>query len=537
MSFVNTAARRKVGSGPVRLPPVATPPKDPKAAQQPQPPKAVVPPPAPNTAPPGRPPGPRPRAIGGAGAGSAFMLGGSGPVRLPPVPPTTTAPPPPVAGADPLTMNGGTLPPVGPVAAPPPTTPKPSKPKAGANAWGGGQAPVFSEPEPYRLTPEEKIAARNGDVGLQAKDTEWRQWVGRKQAFIEDGIGRGYSLEQLGTENKKEHGQADYRAIMDKINTDPETIQFASAHPDWVKAYKGNAYGAMLKRKSLDDLVRRKHLAIDSKSGFYYNPGGGDKNDPNTWEWLDNLGRPTAGPPQGFQASAATAPAPAPGTLPPPGPVGPPLPAPGPDRLGPPVPKPAPAPGQIGGPMPPTEDPSGGRGIIGPGGPPTPAPPPPPEGATTTAALPPVAPPATAPPTQQPPVAAAPTAALPPPPPGAVAPPPPGATAQATTAPTPTTPPPPAPGMAPLTPAQDQTQAPAPGVPPVTTTPNGDVTHAPDGQSVLTLNDAGKVNYQKAFKIQLSKFGKYPGSEDPNHPLPKLIPGKPAYNPLTGTWS
>lgn len=91
--------------------------------------------------------------------------------------------------------------------------------------------------------------------------------------------------------------------------------------------------------------------------------------------------------------------------------------------------------------------------------------------------------------------------------------------------------------MAPLTPAQDQTQAPAPGVPPVTTTPNGDVTHAPDGQSVLTLNDAGKVNYQKAFKIQLSKFGKYPGSEDPNHPLPKLIPGKPAYNPLTGTWS
>lgn len=58
------------------------------------------------------------------------------------------------------------------------------------------------------------------------------------------------------------------------------------------------SYIAVQKMRGIDDLVKRGHWTLDQASGTYYNVGGGDPSDKNTWDWYDQFGNQMQGPPE-----------------------------------------------------------------------------------------------------------------------------------------------------------------------------------------------------------------------------------------------
>lgn len=60
----------------------------------------------------------------------------------------------------------------------------------------------------------------------------------------------------------------------------------------------------------------------------------------------------------------------------------------------------------------------------------------------------------------------------------------------------------------------------------------GNVQTGPDGRPRVTLNEQGRQAYQRAYEATKRNYGRWPGSENPMSPQPKIIPGEPNFNPF-----
>lgn len=64
--------------------------------------------------------------------------------------------------------------------------------------------------------------------------------------------------------------------------------------------------------RGLNETARAGHIKKDPKTGYYYSvrvtgTGPGQPNeDPNSWDWFDQFGRPVGGPPRGYSVSSNT---------------------------------------------------------------------------------------------------------------------------------------------------------------------------------------------------------------------------------------
>lgn len=68
-------------------------------------------------------------------------------------------------------------------------------------------------------------------------------------------------------------------------------------------------------------------------------------------------------------------------------------------------------------------------------------------------------------------------------------------------------------------------------------TPFGDMTRsAVDGTLEVSYSPLMKEKLEQRRKVELKKFGNYPGMTDPNSPPPPIEPGQRSFNPFTGTW-
>lgn len=61
-----------------------------------------------------------------------------------------------------------------------------------------------------------------------------------------------------------------------------------------------SAFQGYLRQQNLDKTTKGGHLTVEPNSGWYYNVGLNNPNDPNSWEWFDQYGRPQSGAPTGY---------------------------------------------------------------------------------------------------------------------------------------------------------------------------------------------------------------------------------------------
>lgn len=68
-------------------------------------------------------------------------------------------------------------------------------------------------------------------------------------------------------------------------------------------------------------------------------------------------------------------------------------------------------------------------------------------------------------------------------------------------------------------------------------TPMGTVTRGPDGAPHILLSDQGKAHYAQLQAQEVQKYGDHPFKGLPGAPQPQFTPGRPHFNPFSGTWS
>jgi hypothetical protein len=165
----------------------------------------------------------------------------------------------------------------------------------------------------------------------------WRAWNAQKDDWIRSEMEQGSKLEDMINpatgqkfQNKKEMGMSDWSrwgpggmvSQMGDVNpnftydwasgkkidhaTRDQNVKWVPIEPWEYDQYKQmnqlrssnpNATAADLERSfRLKNDLRYGHATKDEKSGNYYNVGTGNPNDPSTWEWFDNMYRPTNAP-------------------------------------------------------------------------------------------------------------------------------------------------------------------------------------------------------------------------------------------------
>ena len=65
----------------------------------------------------------------------------------------------------------------------------------------------------------------------------------------------------------------------------------------------------------------------------------------------------------------------------------------------------------------------------------------------------------------------------------------------------------------------------------------GAMTQDAAGRPVLRMSPRGRAAYQRLHAEHRTKFGKFPGSDDPSSPQPKIVLGQPSFNPFTGKFT
>lgn len=203
----------------------------------------------------------------------------------------------------------------------------------------------FPEPEPPRPTDEMKDRAKAGEETDEEREIirNWRAWAGRKGDWENQELSQGRIPKmKVSRLNMISNYGSDFANIdLDGrrvwttmsgvpdgkggvtpdgggwIPMDKQTYEDVMKYRSERDSDRGQQvakmlglkdtqqYAAVARMREMDSLVGRQHWQKDPATGYYFavHKGGtglGQENeDPNSWEWFDQAGRPVSGPPQG----------------------------------------------------------------------------------------------------------------------------------------------------------------------------------------------------------------------------------------------